>query len=151
MIRKFLARTLITALLALAVFPCAASAQSFPYTSNPCAPSNTTLLVPTPINITTSGTFSIITTPPTTTQRVYICKVVIIAAGATNVTLEGASNTGCSQNLSTLTGPMPLAASAGWVEAPGAFPAYFTAAGSGLCIINSAAIQVSGSLITVTQ
>ncbi len=151
MIRKFLARVLIAAAFSIGAFPCVASAQSVPYASNPCAPTNTLLLVNTPINYNASGTQQLVPAPPFSTQRVYVCKVVILGAGATNVTLETGTGTLCATGLTALTGPMPLAASTGWVEGPGAFPPYTSALGGGICLANSAAIQVSGSILTITQ
>lgn len=97
-----------------------------------------------PISINTAVTTQVVAISGST--QIYICKVLLMAAGATNVTLEYGTGSLCATGLTTLTGAMPLAAQAGWVEPMGFKPNYTTPAGQAFCIVNSAAVQVSGSI-----
>lgn len=113
------------------------------FVSNPCV--STKNLKNAVVNVSSASTTQLV--PISGTTKVYVCKVVIIESGATNVTLETGSTANCANSPTALTGPMPLS----WVELSGTTPNYISASGQALCIVNSAAIQVSGSIQYVQQ
>jgi hypothetical protein len=118
-------------------------ALSVGFVSNPCV--STTRLSNVPINVSTATTTQLI--GASTGARIYVCKVLVIEAGTTNVTLETGTGASCGTNTTALTGPMPLS----WYEPSGTTPDYVSATGYALCLVNSAAIQVSGSILYVIQ
>jgi hypothetical protein len=113
------------------------------YVSNPCV--STTKLANVAINISTAATTQLVAL--SAGQKIYVCKVLVIEAGTTNVTLETGTGASCGTNTTALTGPMPLS----WYEPSGTTPNYVSSTGYALCLVNSAAVQVSGSILYVIQ
>lgn len=79
-------------------------------------------------------------------QTIYICGIVVMAGGTTNVTLSYGTGVQCQTGNVDLTGAMPLIAQVGWVEPNTGAMQYKAASGNAFCIENTAAVQVSGSL-----
>jgi hypothetical protein len=115
-------------------------------TTNPCSYGT---LVNVVVNVSTATTTQL--EALSSGKTIYVCKVVLLANGTGNATLEYGTGTTCGTGTTTLTGPMPLGAQAGWVEPAGTTPNYTTAASNALCLLTSAAVQVSGSIQVVQQ
>ena len=113
------------------------------FTSNPCV--STKLLKNVAINVAAAATLLLV--PSSGNAKIYVCKLLVIEGGTTNVTLITGTGTLCGSNTTQLTGPIPLS----WFESGGSIPNYITPAGYQFCLINSAAVQVSGSLEYVQQ
>lgn len=94
------------------------------------------------ISVNTAATSQLVAASGST--RVYVCSINFIAGGATNVTLEYGTGTNCGTGTTALTGAYPLAAQTGIAMAVGVGSILRTPASQALCIVNSAAIQVSG-------
>mgnify|MGYP001584482886 CR=1 FL=1 len=65
---------------------------------------------------------------------------------ADNVTLVYGTGSNCGTGTTSLTGAYPLIAQAGIAKGNGAGPVLFVPSGNALCVTNSAAIQISGSV-----
>jgi hypothetical protein len=89
--------------------------------------------------------------------RTYICSVDLVAAGADNVTLISGSGTNCASNVAAIIGGTTaatgwnFAANGGLAKGSGLGMIYKTATTNNeVCVVTSAAVQLSGS-ITYTQ
>lgn len=78
-------------------------------------------------------------------KAIHVCGFTIVGAGATNVTFEYGTGATCGTGTTVLTGAMPLAANTS-VNVQANQEVFRAPAGNALCMINSAAIQVSGFL-----
>lgn len=111
--------------------------------------------VTTPISINTAATSVIVA--GTSAKKTYICSMMLFAAGTTNVGIVQGSGSTCGTSTLGLiggataaTGPN-LTAQAGFVAGNGNFAiAGTTVNANDTCLINSAAIQVSGYIVTAT-
>lgn len=83
-------------------------------------------------------------------KTIYVCGVNFVAAGTTNVTLEYGTGVNCGTGTTAISGAYPLAAQSGVAMAVGLGSIFRTPASQALCIVNSAAVQVSG-FISYTQ
>ena len=118
---------------------------------NLCFTTNGTNCVPA---IQASNSVAISTASATTVQlvalvagkKIYISSWDVVASGTTSVTLKYGTGTNCGSGTTSLTGAYALIAQAGIAKASGLGPVLFVPAGNALCITNSAAIQISGSL-----
>jgi hypothetical protein len=70
----------------------------------------------------------------------------VIAAGTTNFTFEYGTGTNCAAGSAALTGPYSLVAQFGAAKGSGLGPVLVVPAGNALCAVNSATVQVGGSL-----
>ena len=70
----------------------------------------------------------------------------VIAAGTTNFTFEYGTGTNCLAGTTALTGPYGLVAQFGAAKGSGLGPVLVVPAGNALCAVNSATVQVSGSV-----
>lgn len=94
----------------------------------------------------------------TTTQMValsgstliYVTSFDVIAGGTTNVTFVYGTGSNCGTGTTSLTGAYPLTAQSGIAKGNGLGPVLVVPAGNALCVTNSAAQQISGS-ISYTQ
>lgn len=77
---------------------------------------------------------------------VYVCAYNFMSAGTTNVTLEYGTGATCGTGTTVLTGAYPLIAQTGVAYGNGAGVVLKTPASQALCIVNSQAIQISGSI-----
>src|ERR1035438_7682061 len=74
------------------------------FVSNPCVSTTPSQLRNYPINMSTATTTQAVAL--SAGLRIYVCKVLVIEAGATNVTLETGTGATCGTNTTALTGPM---------------------------------------------
>ena len=70
----------------------------------------------------------------------------VVAAGAGNIMLEYGTGTNCSTGTTALTGAYSFTAQTGISQAGGLGPLLVVPAGNALCVLTSAAVQMSGSL-----
>lgn len=111
--------------------------------------------VRTPISISTAANIKIVT--GTASKKTHICGMMLFSAGTTNVGIVEGSGTNCGTSALGLiggataaTGPN-LTAQAGFLAAPAGYAiASTTVNANDICLINSAAIQVSGYIVTAT-
>lgn len=97
-----------------------------------------------PINISTATTTRLVT--GITGKSIYVTQWNAIAGGTGNITLEYGTGTTCGTGTTTLTGAYPLIANVGLVVGIGNGAVLVLPAGTSLCALTSAAVQISGSL-----
>jgi hypothetical protein len=108
-----------------------------------------------PISISTAANIKIVT--GTAAKKTHICGMMLLAAGTTNVGIVEGSGVNCATSplgliggATAATGPN-LTAQAGFVSPPAGYAiASTTVNANDICLINSAAIQVSGYIVTAT-
>jgi hypothetical protein len=115
-----------------------------PNSVNPCGNNLPTSVA---INIATATTTQLVAASGST--RVYVCGYEMVANGATNVTLEYGTGTTCGTGTTALTGAIPLAAQTGEVAGFSGNIVTLTPGSQALCILTSAAVQLSGHLTYV--
>lgn len=86
-----------------------------------------------------------------TGQAIYVTSFDFVAGGTTNVTLEYGTGSLCGTGTTALTGAYPLTAQSGVAKGAGVAPVLFVPAGNALCVVNSAAVQLSGSISYAQQ
>jgi hypothetical protein len=97
-----------------------------------------------PINLSTAATTQLVSA--VSGKAIYVTAWDVIAAGTTNFTFEYGTGTNCAAGTTTLTGPYSLVAQFGAAKGSGLGPVLVVPAGNALCAVNSATVQVSGSL-----
>jgi hypothetical protein len=96
-----------------------------------------------PINLSTAATTQLIA--EVSGKAIYVTAWDVIAAGTTNFAFEYGTGTNCAAGTTTLTGPYSLVAQFGTAKGSGRGPVLVPASNA-LCAVNSATVQVSGSL-----
>jgi hypothetical protein len=97
-----------------------------------------------PINISTATTTQLVA--GISGKAIYVTAWDLIAAGTTSFTFEYGTGANCAVGTTALTGPYGLVAQFGATKGGGLGPVLVVPAGNTLCAVNSAAVQVSGSL-----
>jgi hypothetical protein len=97
-----------------------------------------------PINLSTAATTQLVAAVGG--KAIYVTAWDVIAAGTTNFTFEYGTGTNCVAGTTALTGPYGLVAQFGAAKGSGLGPVLVVPAGNALCAVNSATVQVSGSL-----
>jgi hypothetical protein len=97
-----------------------------------------------PINLSTAATTQLVAA--VSGKAIYVTAWDVIAAGTTNFTFEYGTGTNCAAGTAALTGPYSLVAQFGAAKGSGLGPVLVVPAGNALCAVNSATVQVSGSL-----
>jgi len=119
-------------------------ASSFPVTVTQGAVNITQAQNSAAISVNTAATTQLVALA--SGQVIHVTSFDFIAGGSTNVTLVRGTGTNCGTGQVALTGAYPLTAQAGIAKGNGLGPVLFVPSGEALCIINSAAQQVSGSI-----
>jgi hypothetical protein len=125
--------------------------------SNKAVPCNAAGVLPTPVTVTGSASSSSVpinVSTATTTQLValsgtlsiYVTSLDVIAGGTGNITFEYGTGTACATGTTALTGAYPLTAQAGIAKGDGNGTILKVPAGNALCVLTSAAVQMSGSV-----
>jgi hypothetical protein len=96
------------------------------------------------INISTAGTTQLV--PAVNGKAVYVTEWNALSSGTTNFSFEYGTGTNCGNGTQALTGAYAFAAQSGAAPGNGLGPILIVPAGNALCVVNSAAVQVSGSL-----
>jgi hypothetical protein len=97
-----------------------------------------------PINFSTAATIQVIAAIPG--QSLYLTSWDAIAGGTTNLTWEFGTGSNCATGTTVLTGAYPLTAQQGLAKGGGVGAVFVVPPGNALCAVNSAAVQVSGSI-----
>jgi hypothetical protein len=97
-----------------------------------------------PINLSTATTTQLVAA--VSGKAIYVTAWDVIAAGTTNFTFEYGTGTNCVAGTTALTGPYGLVAQFGAAKGSGLGPVLVVPVGNALCAVNSATVQVSGSL-----
>jgi hypothetical protein len=97
-----------------------------------------------PINLSTAATTQLVAA--VSGKAIYVTAWDVIAAGTTNFTFEYGTGTNCAAGTAALTGPYSLVAQFGAAKGSGLGPVLVVPAGNAICAVNSATVQVSGSL-----
>ncbi len=96
------------------------------------------------INISTATTTKLIT--GITSRWVYITSFNVISGGTGNIQLVYGTGSTCGTGQVALTGAYNLTAQAGLVVGSGTAPVLVVPTGNDVCVITSAAVQMSGSI-----
>ena len=96
------------------------------------------------IDISTATTTKIIT--GITGRWTYITSFNVIASGSGNFQLVYGTGSTCGTGTTRLTGDYNLTAQAGLVVGSGIAPALVVPTGNDVCVVTSAAVQMSGSI-----
>jgi hypothetical protein len=97
-----------------------------------------------PINLSSATTTQLVAA--VSGKAIYVTAWDVIAAGTTNFTFEYGTGSNCVGGTTALTGPYGLVAQFGAAKGSGLGPVLVVPAGNALCAVNSATVQVSGSL-----
>lgn len=101
-----------------------------------------------PINVSTATTTQLV--PLSASKKIYVTSLDVIAGGTGNITFVYGTGTNCGTSQNALTGAYPLTAQTGIAKGDGDGAVLIVPAGNALCVITSAAVQMSGS-ISYTQ
>jgi hypothetical protein len=96
------------------------------------------------INISTIGPTQLV--PAVSGKTIYVTEWNALAAGTTNMTFEYGTGSNCGTGTQALTGAYAFTAQSGAAPGSGLGPILVVPAGNALCALNSAAVQLSGSL-----
>jgi hypothetical protein len=97
-----------------------------------------------PINVSTATTTQLVALSGST--KVYVTSFDVIAGGTGNITFEYGTGSACGTGTTVLTGAYNLTAQAGISKGSGIGPVLVVPAGNALCVLTSAAVQMSGSV-----
>ena len=96
------------------------------------------------INVSTATTTQLVAL--SAGRKIYVTEFNFLAAAADNVTFEYGTGTTCGTGTTILTGAYPAGANGGISAGRGLGPVLVVPAGNALCIVTSAATQLSGSV-----
>jgi hypothetical protein len=96
------------------------------------------------INVSTATTTQLVAL--SAGQKIYVTSFDVIAGGTGNITFEYGTGTNCATGTTTLTGAYNLIAQSGIAKGNGLGPVLVVPASNALCVLTSAAVQMSGSL-----
>jgi hypothetical protein len=82
------------------------------------------------------------------TKVTYVTLAKVLAGGTVNVTFKYGTGTNCGTGTTTLEGPYPLTAQAGYVEGNGAGPVMIVPSGQALCVTTDASVGGGVKLIS---
>lgn len=100
------------------------------------------------INVSTATTTQLVAL--SSGKKIYVTSFDVVAGGTGNITFEYGTGTACGTGTTPLTGAYPLTAQSGLAQGIGLGPVLIVPAGNALCVLTSAAVQMSGS-ISYTQ
>ena len=96
------------------------------------------------INVSTATTTQLVAISGS--LAIYVDSYDVIAGGAGNITFEYGTGSNCGTGTTALTGAYPLIAQAGISKGSGSGTVLKVPAGNALCVLTSAAVQMSGSV-----
>lgn len=97
-----------------------------------------------PISVSSAATVQIVALA--VGKWIFVTSFDMMSAGTTNFTYVYGTGTNCGTGTTSLTGAYPLIAQAGVSKGNGLGSVLVVPAGNALCVTNSAAVQVSGSV-----
>jgi hypothetical protein len=96
------------------------------------------------INVSTATTTQLVAISGST--AIYVTAYDVISGGTGNITFEYGTGASCGTGTTALTGPYNLTAQTGLAKGNGAAMVLKVPAGNALCVLTSAAVQMSGSV-----
>lgn len=81
------------------------------------------------------------------TTKIYVTNRLLMAGGSVNVTFKYGTGTNCGTGTTTLDGPWPLTAQAGFSEGNGSGPVLIVPAGNALCVTTDASVSGATKLV----
>lgn len=96
------------------------------------------------INVSTATTTQLVAL--SAGKKIYVTNLNVIAGGTGNITFEYGTGTTCGTGTTALTGAYNLTAQTGLAMGGGLGPVLVVPAGDALCVLTSAAVQMSGSI-----
>jgi hypothetical protein len=96
------------------------------------------------INVSTATTTQLVAISGST--KIYVTSYDVMAGGTGNITFEYGTGASCGTGTTALTGAYPLTAQAGISKGSGVGAVLIVPAGNALCVLTSAAVQMSGSV-----
>jgi hypothetical protein len=96
------------------------------------------------INVSTATTTQLVALSGSTV--IYVTSFDVIAGGTGNITFEYGTGASCGTGTTALTGAYPLIANSGISKGSGTGTILKVPAGNALCVLTSAAVQMSGSI-----
>ncbi len=100
----------------------------------------------TPINVSTATTTQLVAL--SSGRKIYVTSYDVVAGGTGNITFEYGTGSNCATGTTALTGAYNLTAQNGIAKGNGEGPVLVVPAGNALCVLTSAAVQMSGSVAT---
>lgn len=97
-----------------------------------------------PITVSTQTTAQLV--PAISGKSIYVTSAMVIAAGTTNVTFVYGTGTNCGTGQGNVTGTLQLTAQVGFAYGDGSGIIWVVPQGNALCVTNSQAIAIPGSL-----
>lgn len=97
-----------------------------------------------PINVSTATDTQLVALSGSTV--IYVTSFDVIAGGTGNITFEYGTGSNCATGKTALTGAYPLVAQAGIAKGSGVAAVLKVPSGNALCVLTSAAVQMSGSV-----
>jgi hypothetical protein len=96
------------------------------------------------INVSTATTTQLVAL--SAGKKIYVTNLNVVAGGTGNITFEYGTGTSCGTGTTALTGAYNLTAQNGLAMGGGLGPVLVVPAGNALCVLTSAAVQMSGSV-----
>jgi hypothetical protein len=100
------------------------------------------------INVSTATTTQLVAL--SSGKKIYVTSFDVVAGGTGNITFEYGTGSNCGTGTTILTGAYNLTAQSGLSKGSGLGPVLVVPAGNALCVLTTAAVQMSGS-ISYTQ
>ena len=99
-----------------------------------------------PITVSTAVTTQLAAAPTQSNQAIVVTSVSLIAAGTTNVQFVSGTGTNCGTGQANLTGAYQLTAQVGFTLGNGSGVIWVLPKNTALCVVNSQAIAIPGSV-----
>ncbi len=96
------------------------------------------------INVSTATTTQLV--PLSSGKKIYVTSYDVVAGGTGNLTFEYGAGSNCGTGTTALTGAYNLTAQSGIAKGNGLGPVLVVPAGNALCVLTTAAVQMSGSV-----
>lgn len=99
-----------------------------------------------PITVSTAATVQLVAAPAQTNQAIVVTAVDVIAAGTTNVQFVYGTGTNCGTGQGNVSGNYQLTAQVGFTKGAGNGVLWVLPKNTALCVVNSQAIAIPGSV-----
>jgi len=132
-------------------YPLPVSAASLPLPSGAATAAKQPIIGTASAAINVSSATTTVLVAASGSLAIYVQHFDFMAAAADNVTLEYGTGASCGTGTTVLTGAYPASANGGISAGAGTAPILFVPASNALCIVTSAATQLSGSITYAQQ
>ncbi len=99
-----------------------------------------------PITVSTAVTTQLVPAPTQSNQAIVVTSAFVIAAGTTNVQFVSGTGTNCGTGQANVSGNLQLTAQVGFFGGNGSGVIWVLPKNTALCVINSQAIAIPGSV-----